>query len=188
MSVSSRWEGAELARRNPLNERYQKDTAPAGKTRRSAASAKPKRSSASPAPKPSPSSARGVRKPPPKRQPIVLNPPTAEFARWRRIWWGLLLGATLFTLVSVGIRAWLQQTLLANILLAIGYGGIFAALYVDLTKLRALRRDWMESQKAAASGKKASRKDADAGDEASDGQAARTKSEDGQSAGEGELA
>ena len=33
-----------MARRSPTNERYQKSTAPAGKTRRSAASAKPKRS------------------------------------------------------------------------------------------------------------------------------------------------
>ncbi|HSK46587.1 MAG TPA: hypothetical protein VLA05_01115 [Coriobacteriia bacterium] len=131
-----------MARRSPQNERYQKNTAPAGKTRRSSASAKPKREAeqtGSSAPKKKPAAA---------RQPLVINPPTEEFRRWRRIWWMLLLGSVVFTFASLAVRQWLGQPQIANILLFIGYAGIFAALYLDWTKLRRMRKEWMDLQKS----------------------------------------
>lgn len=136
-----------MARRSPMNERYQKNTAPAGKTRRSAASAKPKRDQGKGSSSPS-------KKPAEKRPPLVMNPPTEEFRRWRRIWW-ILLGVSLVcTFGSLAVRQWLAPTMgstmitVANALLIIGYAGIFSALYIDWTKLRGMRREWMELQKS----------------------------------------
>jgi len=128
-----------MARRNAMNERYQKNTAPAGKTRRSAASAKPKRDAGkSSAPAKKTASSRG---------PLVINPPTEEFRRLRRLWWMLLLASVIFTFSSLAVRQWFGQTTLANILLGIGYAGIFGALYLDWTKLRKMRREWAELQR-----------------------------------------
>lgn len=135
-----------MARRSPMNERYQKNTAPSGKTRRSAASAKPKRDSAPG------SSSSSAKKPEAKRQPLVINPPTEEFRRWRRIWWMLLGGSLVFTFGSLAVHQWLGRTgtpgTIGSVLLGLGYVGIFAALYLDWTKLRRLRREWMELQKS----------------------------------------
>jgi hypothetical protein len=130
-----------MARRSPMNERYQKNTAPAGKTRKSAASAKPKRTSAD-------APAAPAKKTPAARERVVMNPPTEEFRRWRRIWWILLGGSVAFTLASLAVRSYLQQVTVANVLLFIGYAGIFAALYLDMTKLRRLRKEWTDAQKS----------------------------------------
>ena len=129
-----------MARRSPLNPRYQKHTSPSGKTRKSAAAAKPKREGGAAPASPKSGSA--------KRAPLVINPPTEEFRYWRRIWWILLIGSVIFTFASLATRQWLDQPALATGLLAFGYAGIFAALALDWTKLRKMRKEWMELQKS----------------------------------------
>lgn len=129
-----------MARRSPMNERYQKNTAPAGKTRKSAASAKPKRSGGTG------TSSKPVAK---KERPsaILPNPDTAEFRYWRRIWWVTLIASAVFTFGSLGIRQWMGQQLVANVMLFVGYALIFGALAIDWLKIRKLRNEWVESQK-----------------------------------------
>lgn len=128
-----------------MNERYQKNTAPSGKTRRSAASAKPKRDAAESG---ASAKAKAKAKAAPARTPLVINPPTPEFKFWRRTWWMLLVASFVFTLGSVAVRSWLEQPVVATVLLVVGYAGIFAALYLDWFKLRRLRKDWMDLQKS----------------------------------------
>lgn len=127
-----------MARRSPMNARYQKNTGPAGKTRKSAAAAKPKRASSGTAEKSKSTST--------KRAPLAINPPTEEFRYWRRIWWILLIGSVIFTFGSLAVRQWLGQETVATVLLAIGYAGIFGALALDWIKLRRMRREWNEQQ------------------------------------------
>ena len=138
-----------MARRSPMNERYQKNTSPAGKTRRSAASAKPKRDLAVEPTKSSVDKKSGGSS---ARQPLVMNPPTEEYRYWRRIWWILLASSLVVTLGSVAIQYWLSDsemwTTVGRVMLGLGYGGIFAALYIDWTKLRRMRREWTEQQKS----------------------------------------
>lgn len=127
-----------MARRSATNERYQKFTGPAGKTRKSAAAAKPKRASSSSGSKKSSKPSASA-----KRGPLIMNPPTAEYRRWRRIWWILLIVALVLTggswLVRVNIPS---LTTLSGAALGVGYASIFAALYIDWTKLRRLRLEW----------------------------------------------
>jgi len=143
-----------MARRSPANERYGKNTAPAGKTRKSAAAAKPKRANAATgSSRPSKSTKKSV---PAKRDPLVYNPDTPEYKKWRRIWWACLGVAVAFTTASFFVmppRGNQQQ--LGIILLGVGYGAIAVALFLDFTKLRKLRAEWLKSGQAAEAGKAA---------------------------------
>ncbi len=126
-----------MARRSPLNERYQKNTAPAGKTRRSAASAKPKREAGV--------SREEIRKTEAKKTPFVMNPPTEEYRSMRRIWWVLILGSAVVVLISAAIRAWTNlPESLSNALVMLGYAGIIGAVYIDWMKLRKMRTEYTE--------------------------------------------
>jgi len=140
-----------VARRSPLNERYQKNTAPSGKTRKSAAAAKPKRSSS--APSASKSSGRSKAKGTGTRPPVVIHPTSPEYKRMRLIWWGLLIAAVLVTTASWAVRAYTPYLQASNYILGAGYAFIFAALYVDWAKLRPMRQEWMKSGQAVAAGK-----------------------------------
>jgi hypothetical protein len=139
-----------------MNERYGKHTAPSGKTRKSAAAAKPKRSSASTPAKPGKPSGSRKAATAAKREPIVYNPDTPEYKKWRKIWW-ICLGTAF---VSTGISFFVMpprgpnQTI-ASLLLGLGYTAIAGALYIDFSKLRKLRAEWIESGKAAEAGKAA---------------------------------
>lgn len=129
-----------MARRSPMNERYQKNTAPAGKTRKSAAAAKPKRHAASSA-----TSKSSAGKPAEKRKLMAVNPPTPEFRFWRRIWWALLITAML---LSVGTWFLYRDPDLRKIGqygLLVSYAFIGAALWLDMTKLRRMRQAWVQS-------------------------------------------
>lgn len=143
-----------MARRSATNERYGKHTAPSGKTRKSAAAAKPKRANAGPSSssKSSKSSASGAK----KREPLVYHPDTPEYKKWRRIWWGCLGAAIVLTTVSWFImRGGPQYQTIGTVLLGLGYASIAAALYLDWTKLRKLRTQWIASGQAAEAGKAA---------------------------------
>lgn len=132
-----------MARRSPLNERYQKHTSPSGKTRKSAAAAKPKRDAAS-ASKPKSTSSRS-------RAALLGNPDTEEFRRLRKFWWLLVGGSLLFTAASLALQQWTDYTRVASGMLGVGYTLIFYALYVDWFKIRKLRKEWVESQKSGGS-------------------------------------
>ncbi|HET6351047.1 MAG TPA: hypothetical protein VFG89_02805 [Coriobacteriia bacterium] len=137
-----------MARRSPMNERYQKNTAPSGKTRKSAASAKPKRGGSAPAAKSPAKKARPA--------PVLVNPPTPEFKRLRKIWWVLLITSAVITFGSWGARAYLHSELLANIALGVGYAFIGGALWLDMTKIRKMRNDYIAEQKSGKPSQKAS--------------------------------
>ncbi len=132
-----------MARRNPANPRYQKG-AEVGKTRRSSASAKPKRAAGDTA-----ASASSSKK---KERPKLLAPVPDDpgYKRWRRIWGGLLIAA-----LGLSAFAWWQQaTTIGNYALALAYGCIFTAFYIDFTKLRRIRKAAIEAEKARLAGKK----------------------------------
>lgn len=125
-----------MARRSATNPRYQKD-AQIGKTRRSAASAKPKRGQGE--------AASSVRKKESKgKKRIRFSPDTPEFRRWRRIWLVLLLGAVILSISAFVFR---EGGPVATVTLVAAYVCLFGAFFVDLTKIRRLRKEWVASQK-----------------------------------------
>jgi len=139
-----------MARRNPTNPRYQKDQV-VGKTRRSSASAKPKRAAGD--------SAAEASRPKKKVRPSLLAPvpPDPAYRKWRKIWL-ILLGAAV---VLSALAWWQQATTIGNIVLGLAYGCIFAAFYIDFTKLRALRKAAIEAGKAAKASDKEAAKSSD---------------------------
>ncbi|PKQ15292.1 MAG: hypothetical protein CVT67_10320 [Actinobacteria bacterium HGW-Actinobacteria-7] len=139
-----------MGRRSPSNERYQKFTSPAGKTRRSAAAAKPKRAIAAPS-KPSKTVKSAKEKAKDKRAAALnIHPTTPEYKRLRLIWWLFLGGAIVlstaswFLWKSPELRGW------GNYILVAGYAFIIGAIYLDWSKLRPLRQAWIDSGAAEA--------------------------------------
>jgi hypothetical protein len=127
-----------MARRSPLNERYQKYTGPQGKTRKSAAAAKPKKASSggsakAPAAKPKSSAAAAA---------AMRNPDTPEFKAIRKRWWISLIAGLVLTGVSYFMRflkvPWASAA--AALTLGVAYGTIIYAFYVDWTKMRPMRK------------------------------------------------
>ena len=125
-----------MARRSAQNPRYQKGKE-IGTTRKSAASAKPKRSAGG--------TGSGKSEPEKKSrffQPLPI-PDTPEFKRWRKIWLGLLIAAVIFSL-----GAWAGQSgnvdigQAGTLSLFAAYTCIFAAVYIDVTKIRRMRKDY----------------------------------------------
>ncbi|MBS3957020.1 MAG: hypothetical protein KGZ40_05785 [Clostridiales bacterium] len=128
-----------MARRSPSNPRYQKG-ASIGKTRRSAASAKPTRGAGADSKKAS------TRK---KRRSILAPVPSnPEFRRWRKIWLGALGAAIVFS----GFAWWQQGTWPGTAVLILAYACIFTAFYIDFRKMRPLRKAAIEAEKAEKNG------------------------------------
>ena len=158
-----------MARRSATNERYQKYTSPSGRTRKSAAAAKPKRAAgATPTPTKGKSSGSSAKSGP-------LTPPTEEYRRWRRIWWILLGAALVLTAGSWALRTYTELVMISSIMLGAGYASIFTALYIDWTKLRRMRTEWIKAgrptgDKATVKAKKAdTTSDAPADDDSAGG-------------------
>lgn len=135
-----------MARRSASNQRYQKDAL--GSSRRSAASAKPKRGvgqSAEEAER-----RRLGRKGRKARAKIQWNPDTPEFKLWRKVWLVLLVSA----MVSSGGAFLLREMApWGTIALVVAYSCLFGAFFVDLTKIRKMRKQWQAEQKKAAADK-----------------------------------
>jgi uncharacterized membrane protein len=150
-----------VSKRAPTNARYQKYQEPPGKTRKSAAAAKPSRkatsSSSSSAASKSKSSA-GTK--------ARFDPQTPEFKALRKRWWTLLVVGVVLVTLSWGVRyidkpgnplhdasftlssfTITYAGLLAAVTLGLAYACIFYALYLDFAKMRPMRL-------AAASGAK----------------------------------
>jgi len=136
-----------MARRAPTNPRYQKYTGPEGKTRKSAAAAKPKKASSG---KPSSSKSSSASKS--RTSAVALrNPDTAEFRSFRRLWWiGLGAGLAL-TGVSYAVQRYVTASWgrpVQAITLGLAYAAIIFAFYIDWTKMRPLRKEAYEQQRS----------------------------------------
>ena len=139
-----------MSQRNPLNDRYQTDEV-RGKTRKSAASAKPKSQAAASvvvkAPKKTPKERREAEKAARKKAQAeqreldrkYYTPDTDRYRKLRKIWWALLVGAVLCTVVSFFFRSQLPEGVALAVLLA-AYALIIAAFYIDFSKIRKERR------------------------------------------------
>lgn len=76
-----------------------------------------------------------------------------QYKFWRRIWWVLIVVAVIAVALSFfigqmrtgGTISESTADMLAPVLLVIGYGGIIAALIIDLGKIRRMRKD-LEAQ------------------------------------------
>ena len=145
-----------MARRSPMNARYQKFTGPEGKTRKSASQAKPKRSSTGPS-SPSGSKSSDSKKAAPSRLAV---PDSPAYKAARKLWWTLLLTGLVLTAVSWLVRGYVHTSwanVASAISLGLAYTAIFYALYVDWMRLRPERKAAIA---AAKSGKTSDRKDA----------------------------
>lgn len=133
-----------------MNARYQKHTEPAGKTRKSAAAAKPVRkeggtATSSAKTKTSGSGGSTAR--------VPYDPQTPEFKRLRTWWWSLLGGGLVLVALSWAIRQYTQfpaKLTVATVALSLAYFCIGVAFYLDLVKMRPMRKEWQASQKKAA--------------------------------------
>lgn len=119
-----------MARRSPTNPRYQKHTAAPGRTRRSASSAKLKRTGAG--------SAR--RK---ERSRFAMPPATPEMKRWRRIWWALI-GFALLSALSILIPGVKENRLISYVVLGVETAALLVAVYIDWKIIRPLRAEAYE--------------------------------------------
>ena len=139
-----------MSQRNPMNDRYQTDEHQ-GQTRKSAASMKPKSKAASsvrvqPTVKTKQQKKADKKAARTKQTEIdrqYYNPPTAEYKRLRKIWWGLLIGAIVMTALSWVGRSFLPEAA-TYVVLGLAYVCIIGALYVDFSKIRKVRRAYQE--------------------------------------------
>lgn len=143
-----------MSQRNPMNDRYQTEEHQ-GKTRKSAASMKPKTKAASSVrikPVEKTKQQKKAEKKVERSKQAQLerkyyNPPTAEYKRLRKIWWALLIGAIVMVALS-----WLGRGILPEMVtyvtLGLAYVCIIGALYVDFSKIRKARRRYAEEMEA----------------------------------------
>lgn len=151
-----------MSQRNPMNDRYQTDEH-VGKTRKSAASAKPKTKAAAtvrvqPTKKPkkkglfggggggnqqSKSAKKLEREKRAELNRKYYHPPTREYQRMRKLWWGLIIGAIVCGVVTFAGQQYLP-TPLVYVLLAVTYLLAVAALLLDSMKIRKLRRIYQD--------------------------------------------
>jgi predicted cobalt transporter CbtA len=173
-----------MARRAPTNPRYQKYTGPEGKTRKSAAAAKPKKaSSGSSKPSTSGKSASGSKSKSRTSAIAMRNPETPEFKAYRRQWWIALVAGLALTGVSYALQRFVTAPWARTaqaMTLGLAYACIIFAFYIDWTKMRPLRKEAYEQQKSGKAPKpaaekpskaeaKAAKRDAEARDSADTG-------------------
>lgn len=139
-----------MSQRNPMNDRYQTDEH-RGQTRKSAATMKPKTKAASTVRMQPTVKTKQQKKAEKKAQRTkqteidrqYYNPPTPQYKRLRKIWWGLLIGAIAMTALSWVGRSFLPEVL-TYVCLGLAYACIIGALYVDFSKIRKVRRAYQE--------------------------------------------
>jgi hypothetical protein len=130
-----------------MNERYQKQNAHAGKTRKSASSAKPKREAGTYASSP-------AKKAPAKKKSSwsEMVPSTPEIKKWRRIWYVLLVIAV----AGFGVAYWGQKitnTTMATVGFVIELTAVGIAIAIDLVVIRKLRTEAIKERAAGKKGK-----------------------------------
>ena len=137
-----------------MNERYQNDEHQ-GKTRKSAASAKPKSAAASSVyikPKTKTkadkkAARRAERQKQAELERKYANPPTEEYKRLRKIWWVLLIGAIACLALSFFLRDSLGEFGFM-VILVLSYVFIIAALWLEFSKMKKVRRAYQEKMEA----------------------------------------
>ncbi|MCL2025040.1 MAG: hypothetical protein FWG78_04625 [Coriobacteriia bacterium] len=144
-----------MSRRSPYNERYQKDTKPSGSTKRSAASAKPKRD----AEESKPTSRRNATK-----RAHYSVPDTPEYRQARKRWWMLLGSAVVVLIVSLAMTGTQLATFLPISEEAVRYtslglswvalGLIGASWWLDLKRIRPMIKAHQAELAGKGSGKK----------------------------------
>ena len=143
-----------MSQRNPMNERYKNDEHQ-GKTRKSAASAKPKSAAASSVyikPKTKTkadkkAARRAERQKQAELERKYANPPTEEYKRLRKIWWVRLSGAIACVALSFFLRDSLGEFGFM-VILVLSYVFIIAALWLEFSKMKKVRRAYQEKMEA----------------------------------------
>ena len=136
-----------MSQRNPMNERYTVEGKMEGKTRKSAASAKPKTKAAAsvrvesakktPQQKKAEDKARRKEEAASQREldAKYYKPDTERYKKLRRAWWLCLIGAAVCTIVSFAFQAYMPVWLAFGILIA-AYALIIMAFYIDMSKIK----------------------------------------------------
>ena len=141
-----------MTQRSPLNERYTTDK-PKGTTRKSASSAKPKREAAATVTVVTKTKTKAEKKAERKKEEQRMrardaryyNPGTPEYKRMRRLWVVFIVVALSCSILSFVLMNKVS-TAVTTILLILAYAGIGIALYIDLVKIRRIRRDYALQQ------------------------------------------
>ncbi len=167
-----------MSQRNPMNERYTAEDR-TGKTRKSAASAKPKAKAAAsvrieptkktPQQKKAEEKARRKQEAAKQREldAKYYKPDTERYKKLRRAWWACLIGAAVCTIVSFVFQASMPVYLAFGILMA-AYALIILAFYIDLSKIKKERAAY-QARMVALEEKEKKRAKAEAGRAASQG-------------------
>lgn len=138
-----------MARRSPQNDRYKKD-AKIGSTRRSAASAKPKRDVASAG---GSSGSKSSKTAPEKKGRVFLpNPETPEFKRWNMLNY-VALGVALAAAGGVLLVGRTYPQWVTYGLWVIWGIGLASSMYIQIKIIRPMRLDWERSGAALAKSK-----------------------------------
>jgi hypothetical protein len=126
-----------VAQRSPHNPRYQKDSK-VGKTRKSAAAAKPKRGAGERGP--SPDKGKDGKK---SRMEVVSTP---EIKALRKRWW-IFMGIALASATMLLVPLVQESRALTSVAMG-AWGASFAtAVYIDWVKIRKLRKEEIEKRK-----------------------------------------
>ena len=179
-----------MSQRNPLNERYQNTDERTGKTRKSAASAKPTTKAAasvrmetkreepkglfararSKANKSANASGKGKAAQERRREQEMrakyYNVDTPEYKKWRKIWWGMLIGAIACTAISFFISSQESLVQFTYVFIILSYVLLISAIVLDFTHIRKLRNEYVEAKIAEEKSKKNSAKRKEAAAEA----------------------
>lgn len=141
-----------MSQRNPMNDRYTGE-APAGKTRKSAAAAKPKAKAAATVvehtPKKTKQQKKAERKAERKRQQEAqreidrkyYTPDTKRYRNLRMLWWAFLLIGVACVAISFLLRDTLPEPVAMAVLFA-AYFFVIGAFYIDFSKVRKERKDY----------------------------------------------
>lgn len=139
-----------MTQRSPLNERNTTDK-PKGVTRKSASSAKPKREAAASVTVVTKTKTKAEKKAERRkeeqkrraRDARYYNPKTPEYKRMR-MYWAICVGVALACAIGSFFLMNNAPTAVTTTLLIASYGAIGIALYIDLVKIRRIRRDYAE--------------------------------------------
>ncbi len=133
-----------------MNDRYQTD-GPKGQTKKSASSLKPKAKAASSvyvkSATKTPQEKKAAQKAQRQKQAELdrkyYNPPTAQYKTYKRIWWCMLGGAIVLTLLAMGGTTWWPDNeTITWVFLIPAYALIIGALWFDFAKIRKVRREY----------------------------------------------
>ena len=137
-----------MTQRNFMNERYN-DENRTGKTRKSSASAKPKAVRAATVRDPAPKTKKQKKEEARERERAAAEKAstyqqgyesTEGYKKLRRLWWVLLAGAILCTVLSFALQRGEDLSQFSMVAMFLAYALIIGAFYIDLGKIRKERK------------------------------------------------